>query len=268
MLIDIGANLTHESFDHDLGDVMQRAATAGVGQMVVTGASVEGSQQAAQLAADHEHLFATAGIHPHHAEETTRDSLSQLEELASQEKVRAIGETGLDYFRDLSPRDVQIKSFEQHIELATELKLPMFLHERDAYPAFAEVLKTYRDDLADLVVHCFTGEKQALYAYLDLDCHIGITGWICDERRGKHLLSLVSEIPDNRLMIETDSPYLMPRTIRPKPKTRRNEPENLTFVCDTVAQCRGVTFDELAGITSQNAQRFFGLPDHQIENQG
>ena len=260
MLIDIGANLTHDSFDHDFDDVLQRAHDAGVTQLVVTGASIQGSEQAAELANRHEALFATAGIHPHHAEETTREAISTLRAFLDNDRVKAVGETGLDFFRDFSPRPVQIKSFEQHIELAIETGLPMFLHERDAHPTFAEVLSGYRDDLGDLVVHCFTGEKEALYAYLDLDCYIGITGWICDERRGQHLLKLVRDIPDERLMIETDAPYLMPRNIKPKPKTRRNEPQYLKMVCETVAECRGKAIEVVASQTSGNARRFFNLP--------
>ena len=112
------------------------------------------------------------------------------------------------------------------------------------------------------MVHCFTGEKDALHAYLDLDCYIGITGWICDERRGQHLLELIRDIPANRLMIETDAPYLMPRTIRPKPKTRRNEPCYLTAVCETVAANLGHSYDEVASMTSENARAFFDLPEH------
>ena len=260
MLIDIGANLTHDSFDHDFDDVLRRAHDASVNQMVVTGASIESSELAAELANRYEQLFATAGIHPHHAEETSHDSIATLGGLLENDMVKAVGETGLDFFRDFSPRPAQIKSFEQHIELAIETGLPMFLHERDAHPTFVEVLSGYRDDLGELVVHCFTGGKEALHAYLDLDCHIGITGWICDERRGQHLLTLVKDIPRDRLMIETDAPYLMPRNIKPKPKTRRNEPQYLRAVCETVAECRGSTIDEVACQTTSNARRFFNLP--------
>ena len=212
MLIDIGANLTHDSFDIDLDAVLKRAEKAGVSQLIVTGASLEGSSRAARLATKHLQLFATAGIHPHHAEETTTDSLTKIMELSRLPKVKAIGETGLDFYRDFSPRRKQIASFEAHIEIAIQTGLPMFLHERDAHPTFAEVLKPYREKLSNVVVHCFTGERDVLHTYLDLDTHIGITGWICDERRGKHLVPLIKDIPLNRLMIETDAPYLCPAT--------------------------------------------------------
>lgn len=260
MLVDIGANLTHDSFDDDFDDVLFRADQAGIVQMVITGASASGSEEAADIATRFDHLYATAGIHPHHADETDQATINRLKELLQLEHVVAVGETGLDYFRDFSPRADQVASFEKHIELAIELGMPMFLHERDAYPAFADVLRNYRDDLGPVVVHCFTGEDDALFAYLDLDCHIGITGWICDERRGEHLLELVREIPADRLMIETDAPYLLPRNLKPKPKSRRNEPMYLKAVCETVARCRGVGYDELARTTTATAQAFFGLP--------
>ena len=260
MLIDIGANLTHDSFDDDRDDVLKRAADAGVSQLIVTGATLEGSAQAVDLASQHPQLFATAGIHPHHAGETTPEALVQITELSTHPDVKAIGETGLDFFRNFSPKEDQITSFEAHIEIAISTGLPMFLHERDAHPTFAEVLHPYRDQISNVVVHCFTGEREALHAYLDLDCHIGITGWICDERRGTHLIPLVKDIPLSRLMIETDAPYLLPRNIKPKPKSRRNEPHYLTVVCQAVADAAGLNFDALAEQTTRNAEVFFGLP--------
>ncbi len=259
-LIDIGANLTHASFEPDLDQVLARARDSGVEQLIVTGASVAGSEQAAELAATWEQLFATAGIHPHHAGETSPAAINRLRELAAFDRVTAIGETGLDFFRDFSPRPAQIASFEQHLELAAATGLPLFLHERDAHPKLAEILSAHRDSLTRAVVHCFTGRRDALHAYLDLDCYIGITGWICDERRGTHLLELVRDIPRNRLMLETDAPYLLPRTINPRPKTRRNEPRYLTAVCETVAACLGLDYAEVAATTSNNARVFFGLP--------
>ena len=261
MLIDIGANLTHESFQHDLDDVLMRAHEVDVLQIVVTGASLRGSQQALDMAKRYENLWATAGIHPHHAEETTVAMIAELEDLTWQEKVVAVGETGLDFFRDFSPRPAQVTSFEVHIELAQRTGLPMFLHERDSYPVFSDILKSHRDDISRQVVHCFTGEKSALYSYLDLDCYIGITGWICDEKRGKHLLSLVQDIPSNRLMIETDAPYLLPKNIKPKPKSRRNEPMYLPVVAEKVAACLGVSIVGLIDLTTENARQFFELPD-------
>lgn len=259
-LIDIGANLTHASFSNDLESVLTSASEKNVNRLIVTGADLQSSEAAFKLAQNHPgHLFSTAGIHPHHAEDTNPEVLARIKTLLTEVDVKAVGETGLDFFRDISPRNIQISSFEAHIELAIESGLPMFLHERDAYPTFYEVLKSYRDKLGKVVVHCFTGEKAALHAYLDLDCSIGITGWICDERRGYHLIALLKDIPLDRLMIETDSPYLMPRTIRPKPKTRRNEPNNLPYICQYIADILTLPYDEIAEQTTHNAELFFAL---------
>ncbi|MGK0471296.1 MAG: TatD DNase family protein [Candidatus Azotimanducaceae bacterium] len=259
-LFDIGANLTHESFKTDLSEVLEAAAHQGVHQLMVTGASVNGSEQALALAKRYpDKLFATAGIHPHHAEEATSDGMRRIEQLLSAPEVKAVGETGLDFFRDFSDRDDQAHSFISHIELAKKLELPMFLHERDAHPTFHDLLAPHRAQLDAIVVHCFTGNEAALDAYLDLDCYIGITGWICDERRGQHLKELVSRIPLDRIMIETDSPYLMPRTLKPKPKSRRNEPKHLAHICDFIANILGLDATALAAITTENAKTFFKL---------
>jgi TatD DNase family protein len=259
-LIDIGANLTHDVFKDDLAEVLARAAAQDVGQMVVTGASLQGSRDAVALAEQHPlQLFATAGIHPHHADEATPEIMAAIRLLAMRPETRAVGETGLDFYRDLSPREVQIAAFERHIELAIETGLPMFLHERDAFPAMAEILRPYRHDLGALVIHCFTGDATALHSYLDMDCYVGITGWICDERRGSHLIPLAKDIPLDRLMIETDAPYLLPRTIQPRVKTRRNEPQYLPFVCRFIAECRQATYGSIAAATTSNARRFFNL---------
>ncbi|TAL90168.1 MAG: hydrolase TatD, partial [Rhodanobacter sp.] len=224
-LIDIGANLGHESFRHDFDDVLLRAQTHGVARMIVTGASAEGSRYALALAHAHPgQLVATAGVHPHHAVDYDDRTDALLRQLARDTAVRAIGETGLDYNRNYSPRDVQLHVFERQLQIAADMHRPLFLHQRDAHGDFIALLRRYRDKVPDVVVHCFTDNGDALHDYLALDCHIGITGWICDERRGTHLRELVREIPSNRLMIETDAPYLLPRSVRPQPPHRRNEP--------------------------------------------
>ncbi len=259
MLTDIGANLTHESFQSDIESVLTRAKESKVDQIVVTGTSVLSSIKAQQLAKKHDSLYSTAGIHPHYAEETSARTIAELEKILSLPKVVAVGETGLDFFRDYTAKDVQIFSFEKHIELATKFKLPMFLHERDAHQTFYDILRTSRDELNKLVVHCFTGNKEALFKYLDLDCYIGVTGWICDERRGKDLQKLVETIPSDRLMIETDAPYLLPRTLKTKPKNRRCEPMHLSEICEQVAIRTGKTTDFWALNTTKNANTFFSL---------
>lgn len=265
LLVDIGANLTHESFSHDLDQVLARASDSGVRLMLVTGASQQGSEQALQLSQRHDQLYATAGIHPHEASQADAAVMQRIGELCAAEQVRAVGETGLDFNRDYSPRPVQEKVFAAHLELAATIGKPMFLHQRDAHHRFHPMLREYRDAISAGVVHCFTDNREALFAYLDLDMYIGITGWICDERRGRELQQLVRNIPDERLLIETDAPYLMPRTLRPRPKTRRNEPANLPEVLRVVAECREQSAAHVARISHDNACRLFDLPPPTID---
>jgi TatD DNase family protein len=259
-LLDIGANLTHESFHHDLDAVLQRAYSHGVGRMIVTGASRDGSTHALALAQAHPGtLFATAGVHPHHAIDYDDATDALLRELAQDPVMRAVGETGLDYNRNYSPRAVQLQVFERQLQIAVDLQKPLFLHQRDAHADFIALLRRYRDRLPAAVVHCFTDTGEALRDYLALDCYIGITGWICDERRGTHLRELVREIPANRLMIETDAPYLLPRTVRPQPAHRRNEPMYLRHICEEIARDRGEPIEVTAANSVATAEAFFGL---------
>lgn len=185
--------------------------------------------------------------------------MARFEELLTGGRAVAVGECGLDYFRDLSPRDVQQAVFEDHLGLAHRTGLPLFLHCRDAYPDFLRIVEAWRDRVGKVVVHCFTGSGDELDACLALDLHIGITGWVCDERRGAELQKIVDRIPPDRLMLETDAPYLMPRTIRPRPKTRRNAPANLPWVLSQVAVCRGEEEATVATATTKTARDFFGL---------
>lgn len=265
MLIDIGVNLTHPSLFADLNGVLERARQAGVEQLVVTGTSLAESEQALHLCEEHDpeggRLFCTAGVHPHDASHWQDGHRRQLQALLRQPRVRAVGECGLDFNRDFSPRPVQENVFAAQLELAAELKMPVFVHEREADQRLLAILKEFRDHLPAAVVHCFTGERRALYAYLDLDLHIGITGWICDERRGTHLQALVRDIPAGRLMLESDAPYLLPRTLRPKPKHGHNEPAFLGEVLAQVARNRGESPEALAAHTSACARAFFGLPE-------
>jgi TatD DNase family protein len=259
-LIDIGANLAHDTFDADRDAVLQRAAAAGVSRIIVTGSSNESNEKAARLAQDHPGvLWSTAGVHPHHASDYTAQSDALIRRLAAEGRVVAIGECGLDYFRNFSPRDAQLAAFRSQLEIAAETGLPVFLHQRDAHDDFVEVLEPMLPRLSRAVAHCFTGEHESLREYLALGLYIGVTGWICDERRGTHLKEIVTVVPDDRIMIETDAPYLLPRTIRPKPQTRRNEPMHLPEVLRVVAEARGQTGQHVARITTGNAERFFGL---------
>jgi len=260
-LIDIGVNLTHDSFDRDREAVIARAQAAGVVQMVVTGASREHSPKALELARRYPGvLFATAGVHPHHAVEYTDECDADMRALHAESEVVAVGECGLDYFRDFSPRPAQRKAFERQLQLASENGKPLFLHQRDAHADFMAMMGNFDGRLGPAVVHCFTGNRAELFDYLDRDWHIGITGWLCDERRGGHLRELVRQIPANRLMIETDAPYLLPRTLVPKPADRRNEPAFLPHIAAELARDRGEEVTVTAAQAAAVARVFFRLP--------
>jgi TatD DNase family protein len=258
-LIDIGANLAHDSFDADRNAVLTRARAAGVAQIVVTGSSESSTQQAIDLARAHPGvLFATAGVHPHHAADVTPAALHALEAAARDPAVVATGECGLDYFRDFSPRDAQRRAFGWQLEIAAKVGKPVFLHQRDAHDDFIAILREHR--ITRGVAHCFTAGEAERDAYLELGLHIGITGWINDERRGQHLREVVKGIPADRLMIETDAPYLLPRDIRPAPKSRRNEPMYLPHVVNAIARARGETPEAVAAASTAAARLFFALP--------
>ncbi len=260
-LIDIGVNLTHDSFDADRAAVIERAADAAVTQMIVTGANGPSSRRALELAREYPaRLFATAGVHPHHAVELDEPLAGELEHLAAAPEVVAIGECGLDYFRDYSPRPAQRHAFERQLELAARLGKPVFLHQRDAHEDFTAILREHRPRLAGGVAHCFTGTRDQLIACLELELAVGLTGWVCDERRGTHLLPLVREIPPARLLVESDAPYLLPRDLRPWPSSRRNEPMYLPHIARVLARARGVSLEELAESATAASRALFRLP--------
>ncbi len=259
-LVDIGVNLTNNSLLQNLEAVMQRASNAGVNRIVVTGTSIDESREAIALCQSYpENLTSTCGIHPHHASEWNENSFESLKAMAQQDCVRAIGETGLDFNRNYSPPEAQEFAFRQQMELAASLKMPLFCHQRDAHERFVEMLREYRDDISRLVVHCFTDSREALMDYLDLDCYIGITGWICDERRGLELQRLVKLIPAERLLLETDAPYLLPRDLEPRPTSRVNEPAYLPHILKAVARHRGEPEQKLAAQLVENSELFFNF---------
>ena len=257
-LVDIGINLTHDSFDRDREPVLRRALDAGVTRMVVTGASLESTRAAVMLARQLPSVLrATAGVHPHHAVDLDDQALAGLSLLAAEPEVVAVGECGLDYHRNLSPPAVQRAAFHRQLELAATLGKPVFLHQRDAHADFVAILREHLPGLRRGVAHCFTGTQDEMLEYLELGLHVGITGWICDERRGSHLRDLVRRVPAGRLMIETDGPYLLPRDLVPKPASRRNEPAYLRHIATVVAREREESVDSLAAHTTATAMAFF-----------
>ena len=260
VLVDIGANLAHDSFDADRDAVLTRARAAGVVVMIVTGSTLADTDKAIDLCRRHPaFLRATAGVHPHHATGLRDEDASRLEKLLSDAMVVAAGECGLDYFRNFSPPAEQRRAFELQLGLAERHGRPLFLHQRDAHADFIALLKAHPKALSHGVLHCFTGGPAELEDCLALGLSVGITGWICDERRGQALRDAVARIPHDRLMLETDSPYLLPRTIQPKPAHRRNEPAFLLEVLRETARCRAEDPRQLAEVTTANACRFFGL---------
>ena len=264
-LVDIGINLSNSSFAHDYAKVVDNGIAAGVEKMLITGTSLSESQQTLALVQELSPerpncLFTTAGVHPHDAKSWEPHHRKAFRELLDQPEVIAVGECGLDFNRDFSPRPVQEQVFAEHLSLASETKLPLFLHERDAHERFIGIWREHRDTItAGGVVHCFTGSEAALRAYLDEGFYIGITGWVCDERRGEELQRLVPMIPDDRLLIETDGPYLLPRDLKPKPKSRRNEPIYLPHIATTIARLRGQSPDAVATRTTANACQLFSM---------
>ena len=259
-LIDIGVNLTNRAFDSDREAVVQRAFDAGVLRLVITGTNENSSRAAAFYAARAPgSLYSTAGVHPHDAKSCTPQTMDALREIAAAGCVIAIGECGLDYNRDFSPRDVQRTWFIKQLQLAIDLGKPVFLHERDAFEDFAAILKEHIGALKGAVVHCFTGSEKELEVYLDIGCYIGITGWICDPRRGGDLTRLVKEIPGDRLMLETDAPYLLPKDLPRSGKSGRNESAFLVHIARAVARFTGKDLEGLAAETYANSCRFFGI---------
>ena len=270
-LIDIGLNLASSQFKDDSEEVLTRARSAHIIACILTGTDEQTSKHVIDLCQQYATtfpamLYCTVGVHPHDAKHWNSDTLAVLQQLLDQTPAVAVGETGLDFNRDYSPRPVQERVFEAQLELAAGSGKPLFMHERDAHQRQLEILHAYRNQLGRGVIHCFTGDRQSLFNYLDLDLHIGITGWICDERRGLDLQNLVKNIPLNRLMLESDAPYLLPRTVRPKPSSRRNEPAYLSWVLDSVAEHRHESAEEIAIATSQTAAEFFGLDIAMIKN--
>lgn len=258
--IDIGVNLTNSRFDKDREQIIKDAQHLGVGHQIVTGTNLQESQRAYALSVKFSgHLFSTAGCHPHDAKNFNDSHYQQISELLTHPSVVAVGECGLDFNRNFSPPEQQIAVFEQQLQLASKINKPIFLHERDAFEAQFEMLQSYLPKINYGVVHCFTGNEEQLQGYLELGLYIGITGWICDERRGQMLRKIVHLIPEDKLMLETDAPYLLPRDLHPKPKSNRNLPKYLPHIAKAVAKLRNTSLESLSVQCYANTKRFFGL---------
>ena len=263
-MIDIGVNLTDRRFELDIDQVISDAHAAGIHKMIITGTSIKESENALKLTGKNPlSLFATAGVHPHNAKEYTQNTQTQLYQLSKNDQIVAIGECGLDFNRNFSTKKEQEIAFISQIELAIDRKLPLFLHERDASERLVQLLKPFSSELPKVVIHCFTGSTTDLQRYLDMDFYIGITGWLCDPLRGETLRKNIALIPDNRIMIETDAPYLIPKSVksklRPKPKKNRNEPQYLRYILNEIAISRKQLPIDLERHSSLNACSFFSI---------
>ena len=259
-LIDIGVNLTNARLYHKRLDHQANAIEAGVCQQIITGTCLDTSRKAAEICdEDPAYYSATAGCHPHDAKDFSEQQLGEFRKLLSLPQVVAVGECGLDFNRNYSPQDIQQKVFRQQIELAIELRMPLFMHQRDAHATFIEILKPYASDITGGVVHCFTGTQQEMADYIDMGLHVGITGWLCDERRGDDLREAVKHTPLDKLLLETDAPYLLPRTIRPRPKSNTNVPAHLPWVLNEMAMLLDMPATDFADMTSRNARQLFKL---------
>lgn len=259
-LIDIGVNLMHRSFNKDREEIIQNAKKVGVSPLILTGTTEKSSLEAKKYVSRFNgDLYSTAGVHPHNAKDCNENTIDNLRKIAKSPCVVAIGECGLDYNRDFSPRNKQKKWFERQIELANELGMPLFLHDREAYDDFRAILEKYEGRVKNAVVHCFTGNKKELKAYLDLGCYIGITGWVCDERRGKTLANIINIIPEDKLMVETDTPFLTPRDMKNKPRNNRNESKYLPHIFEAISLNMGKDPKELSEIVYQNTLNFFEI---------
>ncbi len=259
--IDIGVNLTGSSFKKDVSQVIGRAQQAGVEQLIVTGTNIQHSEQAIQLTEQYESIcFSTVGLHPHHASDYSSDLGSELRDMLKHKNAVAVGECGLDFNRNFSTRKEQIRAFEAQLEIAIEIQKPVFLHQRDAHEDFISIIKSCRSDLNKVVAHCFTGTIEELNDYLALDMYVGVTGWVCDERRGQFLQQAVKYIPLDRIMLETDAPYLLPRDLQVKPvEKNRNEPCFLPHIAKSVANHMDLEETQLVNASYKNSCEFFGI---------
>jgi TatD DNase family protein len=258
-LIDIGANLTNFRFAKCLPEVLKAATENNVERIIITGTDVKNSILANGIVEKYKDdkknkvmLYSTAGIHPHDANMFNDQSIKQLEALFKNKTVVAVGECGLDYNRMFSAKDKQLKCFEEQIKLAIKLNKPLFLHERDAFDDFVKILKKYKGQVRG-VVHCFSGNGKHLDAYINLGMYIGITGWVCDDGRNADLLKALKNLPLDKLMIETDAPFLNPTS------KGDNVPANVKYVAERLAKELNIEYNELCKTVYENTVTFFSL---------
>lgn len=255
-MFDICVNLQSDRFDHDREQIIEKAFQNGIEYIALTGSNLSSSYFALEYSQkDPARFCATAGIHPHEASSFTPDLWEELATLAVNPLIKAVGECGLDYFRNFSSPEIQKECFQAHIQLAKNLNKPLFLHQRDAFSPFLDVLDQENPQVP-IVVHCFTDGKAEIQELLKRGYFIGITGWICDDRRNHQLLEAIQELPLDKLMIETDSPWLTPRHLK---KIRRNEPSLLPHIVRRISVETGYSEETIISHSTKNAKQFFGI---------
>lgn len=252
---DSHAHLDQHAFDYDREQVIRDAAAAGVHYVLNPGADLESSYAAVELAQQYEGVYAAVGVHPHDAKSMDEEMLTTIELLSHRPKVCAIGEIGLDFYRDLSPRDVQEHWFRQQIRLAIKRNLPIIIHDRDANDAVLRVLKDEKAFQVGVLMHSFSGSVELARQYVKLGAYISISGPVT-YKNARIKREVAAEVPLDRLMIETDAPYL---TAEPK-RGMRNEPAFVRYTADKIAEVRGISPEEVAHVTLENTKRFFAIP--------
>ena len=257
-IADIACNFTSERFDKDLDEVINRAVANKITKFGLICSRMSDVNKLLKIYEQYsKNMFYTIGVHPHHANEINDDYLKKLKDEITTNNPHAIGETGLDFFRNLSTYEEQIFAFEEQIKIAIDANKPLFLHQRDSHDDFIKILRKYSSDISKAVVHCFTGTQEQLDDYLELDFYIGVTGWICDEKRNVELRKTIKNIPLEKLMIETDCPYLIPKNLVEKPKNNRNEPSNLNHIINEIAKLMEIDIDILRKQTFVNTINYF-----------
>ncbi|MCH1626949.1 TatD family hydrolase [Ferdinandcohnia quinoae] len=254
MLIDTHAHLNAIQYNEDLEEVIERAQSEGVTTIVVVGFDRETITRAIELAEQYEFIYATVGWHPVDAIDMTDEDLKWIEELCSHPKVVALGEMGLDYYWDKSPKDIQKEVFRKQIALAKKVKLPIIIHNREATSDIMEILQEENASEVGGIMHCFTGSVEVAKQCIDMNFYISFGGPVTF-KNAKKPKEVAAEIPLDRLLIETDCPYLTPHPFRGK----RNEPSYVKYVAEQIAELKGLPFEEIAAKTSENAKRFFGI---------
>ena len=257
-IADIACNFTSDRFDKDLDEVIERAIANDITKFGLICSRLSDLDKLLEIYNRYsKEMFFTIGVHPHHANEINEKYLEKLKEVININNPHAIGETGLDFFRNLSTYEEQVFAFEEQIKIAIKTNKPLFLHQRDSHDDFIKILRKYSSDIKKAVVHCFTGTQQQLDDYLELDFYIGVTGWICDANRNVELRKTITNIPLQRLMIETDCPYLIPKNLPEKPKNNRNEPTNLNHIVSEIGMLKGIDEEILRKDTFKNTINFF-----------